>query len=81
MVNKFKTLNTAYENGNIITTTNYYSYIMLLFIVIFLVFILIKYSLPQQQRGGGNEFKFNINKLLIFSFFSFIIVFNSAIKK
>ena len=80
MVNKFKTLNTAYENGNIIITTNYYSYIMLLFIVIFLVFILIKYSLPQQQRGGGNEFKFNINQLLIFSFLGFIIVFNS-IKK
>jgi hypothetical protein len=81
MINKFKTLNSAYENGNIIITTNYYSYIMLLFIVIFLVFILIKYSIPQQQRGGGNEFKFHINQLLIFSFLGFIIVFNSAIKK
>jgi hypothetical protein len=81
IVNKFQTLNTAYENGNIIITTNYYIYIILLFTVIFLVFILIKYSLPQQQRGGGNEFKFNINHLLIFSFLGFIIVFNSAIKK
>jgi hypothetical protein len=81
IVNKFQTLNTAYENGNIIITTNYYIYIILLFTVIFLVFILIKYSLPQQQRGGGNDFKFNINHLLIFSFLGFIIVFNSAIKK
>jgi hypothetical protein len=53
MVRQFETLNAAYENGNINVTSNYYNYIILLVIVIFLLFLLIRFSIPYEQRGGG----------------------------
>jgi hypothetical protein len=52
MVRQFETLNSAYENGNINVTSNYYNYIILLLIVIFLLFLLIRFSIPYEQRGG-----------------------------
>jgi hypothetical protein len=80
MVRQFETLNAAYENGNINVTANYYSYIVLIFVAIFLVFVLLRFSLPTEQRGGG--FKFNYTNFLpLFLLLGFIIVFNSFIKK
>jgi len=81
MVRQFETLNAAYENGNINVTANYYSYIVLVLIAIFLFFILMRYSLPGEQRGGGNNLKFGYNHLLIFGLLGVIIVFNASIKK
>lgn len=58
MVREYETLSQAYNNGNINVTSNYYSYIVLLLISILLIFLLIKFSLTGQQRGGGiNSFK------------------------
>jgi len=66
MIREFQTLNSAYEDGNIHVTSNYYSYIALSLIVLLLVFLLIRFSLPGKQSGGGNNiFKSILN---VFSF-------------
>ena len=57
MVLNYETLNQAYEDGNLNATSNYYSYIALVLITILLVFLLVKFSLAGQQRGGGSSFK------------------------
>lgn len=81
MIRQFETLNAAYEDGNINVTSNYYRYIILIIFAIFLVFILIKFSVPGEQRGGGSEFSFNKNHLLIFGFLGFVILFNCLMNK
>ena len=57
MILDFKTLNSAQENGEIEVTMYYYNYIVLILITILLIFLLIKFSVTGQQRGGGNSFK------------------------
>ena len=42
---QFETLNEAYDDSNIIVTSNYYNYIVLLFVVLFLVGLLFRFSL------------------------------------
>lgn len=61
MIREFETLNSAYEDTDINTTTNYYRYALLLIIAIVLVVILI-FSSSQTQSGGEkiNIFR-NIN--------------------
>ena len=81
MVRQFETLNAAYENGSINVTANYYSYIVLVLFVIFLIFVLLRYSMPNEQRGGGNYLKIGHSHLLIFGLLGIIIVFNALIKK
>ena len=81
MIRQFEKNNTAYENSNLIVTSNYYSYIGLVLIVIFLIFILIKYSLLSQQRGGGLVSYIGKNNFLIYGLFVFVIIFNSLINK
>ena len=55
MIREYETLNRALDNGNIIVTSNYYSYIALLFITIFLIFLFFKFSFTGSQSGGGNN--------------------------
>jgi len=43
MIRDYETLNKAYENGNIVVTSNYYSYMLLSLIVIVLIFIFFKF--------------------------------------
>jgi hypothetical protein len=81
MVMQFETINAAYDNGNTNVTANYYSYIVLVLIAIFLIFVLIKYSIPSEQIGGGNDLKFGTNHYLIIGLLAAIIIFNSSIKK
>jgi hypothetical protein len=59
MIREYETLNSALENGNIVATSNYYSYIALSFITILLIFLFFKFSFTSSQSGGGN----NINHL------------------
>jgi hypothetical protein len=59
MIREYETLNSALENGNIVVTSNYYSYIALSFITILLIFLFFKFSFTSSQSGGGN----NINHL------------------
>ena len=66
MVREFEILNSAQENGDIKTTMNYYNYIILVFIVVLLLFLLIRFSIPNEQYGGSN----------IHGFFSKIIGYN-----
>lgn len=47
MVKQFQTLDTAYENGTIIVTSNYSYYMIFLFMVVILLLILIKVSVSQ----------------------------------
>lgn len=57
MILDFKTLNSAQSDGEIEVTMYYYNYIVLILITILLIFLLIKFSVTGQQRGGGNSFK------------------------
>lgn len=63
MIRVHETLNTAYTDGDINVTSNYFVYVSLLIITILLIFLLINFSLPNQQRGGG-KFSFNNNCLI-----------------
>lgn len=77
IIRQYETLNSAYENGNINATSNYYSYIMYLLITIFLVFLLLKFNLTSEQRGGGNFSKISP---FIFVLLGIIIVINAILK-
>ena len=55
MVREFETLNEAQQNSDINVTMNYYNYIVLLFVAIFLVCLLLRFSVPSEQVGGGNR--------------------------
>lgn len=78
IIRQYETLNSAYENGSINTTSNYYSYILYLIIAVFLVFLLFKFSLTSEQRGGGNLSKISP---FIFILLGCIIVINAILKK
>jgi len=52
MVRKFETLNAAYENGNLIVTSNYYFYILLLIVTIILIIFFFKFSLLNRNTNG-----------------------------
>jgi hypothetical protein len=45
MVRQFQTIDSAYHDGNLIVTSNYYNYIVLLFVVVFLIFLFMRFSL------------------------------------
>jgi len=70
MIRSFDTLNQAYDEGTLNVNSNYYSYIALLLITILLIFLLIKFSLTNQQGGGRSNFKNEV-----FFLFGIMIVF------
>ena len=79
MMREYETLNRAVENGNIIVTSNYYSYICLFFTAILLIMLFLKFSFTGSQSGGGNNIGYlhNVYKLLpiflaVFAIFYFI---------
>ncbi len=78
MIREYETLNSAYENGNTIVVSNYYHYIIYLIISIFLILILVRYSIPNQQMGGGNHTKIFP---IIVAILAIIIIGNAIIKK
>jgi hypothetical protein len=55
MIREFETLNEAQQNSDINATMSYYNYIVLLFVAIFLVVLLLRFSVPSEQGGGGNR--------------------------
>lgn len=75
MIRQYETLNSAYENGSVNSTSNYYNYMIYLFIVIFLIFLLFKYSFTNEQVGGGSKIH-----PIIFGILGFIIVINAIFK-
>jgi hypothetical protein len=64
MIREFETLNQAQQNSDINVTMNYYNYIVLLFVAIFLVVLLLRFSVPSEQVGGGRNSVGNIFKNL-----------------
>ena len=66
MIREYETLNRALDNGNIIVTSNYYSYIALLFVAILLIFLFLKFSFTGSQTGGRNNFDYlhNVYKFM-----------------
>jgi hypothetical protein len=80
IVREYETLNTAYENGNINVTSNYYTYIVYLFISIFLVLLLLRFTFTGQQRGGGASRYFSTSSWLIIFLSIFVIILNAYMK-
>lgn len=76
MIRQYETLNSAYENGNINVTSNYYLYIVYLFIAIVLVFLFIRTNTSINQVGGGHM---KVSPLLLI-FLSVIIILNAYLK-
>ena len=79
MIREYETLSRALENGNIVVTSNYYSYITLFLIAILLILLFFKFSFTGSQSGGGNNIDYlhNVYKFLpiflaIFAIFYFI---------
>jgi hypothetical protein len=64
MIREFETLNSAQQNSDINVTMNYYNYIVLLFVAIFLVCLLLRFSVPSEQVGGGRNAASNFFKNL-----------------
>lgn len=77
IIKEYETLNSAYENGNINVTSNYYSYIMYVLIALFLVFLLLRLNMSNGQSGGGNM---KVSPWLLI-FLSIVIIFNAYIHK
>jgi hypothetical protein len=64
MIQEFETINQAQENSDINATMYYYNYIVLLFVAILLFFLLLRFSVPSEQTGGGRNAVSNIFKNL-----------------
>jgi hypothetical protein len=67
MVRQFQTLNSAYTNGNLIVTSNYYSYIILLFVVMFLAFLLMQFSLFGELSNAYLFYGFILIVIILFA--------------
>jgi NADH:ubiquinone oxidoreductase subunit 3 (subunit A) len=74
MVKQYKTLNAAYENGNINVTSNYYFYIVLLFVSIFLIGLFMKFSLQVSDNNSNVSLIPIIIVILICLFLVFILM-------
>jgi hydroxymethylglutaryl-CoA reductase len=70
IISDAETLNRAYENGNIIVSSNYYRYIVLLVIVIILIILFLNFSFTSKQSGGSNM----LNKINIYNAFSYFFI-------
>ena len=64
MIREFESINQAEENSDINVTMNYYNYIVLSFVAILLIFLLLRFSIPSEQSGGGRNTVSNIFKNL-----------------
>jgi hypothetical protein len=77
IIDEYKTLDETQNNQNIMTTQNYYWYILLLFCLIIFVYILYRISLPQNSETNINinNYKLNINPFyVIFGIIIIIII-------
>ena len=84
-LDEYQTLDQKQEQGNIVITQNYYSYILLFALAIAIIFLLYNFIGPSlqtsEQSGGAKDPLFEINTILFLLFLGIIIVFNAAIKK
>ena len=73
IIRQNETLDSAYINGNLYVSTNYYNYIVYFFVALFLGFLLIWVSTSHEQYGGSN-IKFGKITPLIFIILGLIII-------
>jgi NADH:ubiquinone oxidoreductase subunit 3 (subunit A) len=66
LLNQYQDTERELEEGNIVITKNYYTYILLFLLAIVIVFILIKLSLPTNTQYGGGKMSNNILYILFF---------------
>jgi len=70
MLKNYQETEREIDEGNIVVTKNYYTYILLFALVIVVVFIIIKLSLPTKQSGGGKM----TNNILYIIFFVILVL-------
>jgi len=70
MLKQYQETEREIDEGNIVVTKNYYSYILLFALAIVVVFIIIKLSLPTKQSGGGKM----TNNILYIIFFVILVL-------
>jgi hypothetical protein len=75
MLNQYQENEREIDEGNIILTKNYYTYILLFALVIIIIFIIIKLSLPDKQYGGGKMTSNNLYILLFILLLLFLVNF------
>lgn len=79
VVRENQTLDSAYINGNLYVSSNYYNYVVYLFVALFLVFLLIRVGFSSGQYGGGNSNSRSISPF-IFLLLALIIIINAILK-
>jgi len=67
MIKQFQTIDSAYNDGNLIVTSNYYNYIVLLFVVVFLIFLFMKFSLFDELSNGYLFYGFILVAIILFA--------------
>lgn len=77
IIREYETLNSAYENGNIYVTSNYYYYILFMIIAIILTIIMFSFSFSTGQKGGGKGIKPKLFGV-IFGIFAMYILYNTT---
>jgi len=79
IIKENETLDSAYIDGNLYVSSNYYNYIVYLFVALFLLFLLIRLGVSNEQNGGSitlerNKSTFGILGLCV------IIILNTIVK-
>jgi hypothetical protein len=66
MLKNYQETEREIDEGNIVVTKNYYTYILLFCLAIVVVFIIIKLSLPTNKQYGGGKMTNNILYIIFF---------------
>ena len=74
MLKKYQETEREIDEGNIVVTKNYYSYILLFGLAIVIVFIIIKLSLPTNKQFGGGKMTNNILYIFYIIFFILLVL-------
>ena len=74
MLDQYQDTEREIDEGNILITKNYYTYILLFFLAIIVVFILIKLSLPTNTQYGGGKISYNILYILFFILLLMLVI-------
>ena len=76
IIRQYETLNSAYENGNIHVSSNYFYFILFMIIAIVLTVVLFVFGLSSGQKGGGRKSKKYLFGI-IFGIFAMYILYNT----
>jgi len=74
MLNQYQDTEREIDEGNIVITKNYYTYILLFLLAIITVYILINLSLPTNTQYGGGKISYNILYILFFILLVMLVI-------